>query len=150
MGLRVERLYPLVLGLVAAAAYLIFYRHHVLPNSLANLFAASISIASIAVGFFVTAKTAVVQLEPTRPLITKLRQADRYDGFLKYMSTAIYASFALALLSAFGLVDDFVHLDWRARTTFAVWIFSAVFAGLAYFRVVRVLNVILDSPPGNE
>jgi hypothetical protein len=28
-----------------------------------------------------------------------------------------------------------------------LWTYSAVFAALAYFRVARVLNVILDSPP---
>jgi hypothetical protein len=30
---------------------------------------------------------------------------------------------------------------------FALWTYSVVFAVLAYFRVVRVLYVILDSPP---
>ena len=145
MGLRIEKWFPSVLGVAVAAAYLIVYRNHVLPSTLPSLFSATISIASIAVGFFAVAKVAVVQLEPNRPLIAKLRKAERYDVFLKYMSSAIHISFLLALFSAVCLTVNFNHLQWRVRLVFAIWTFAAVFAGLAYFRVVRVLNVILDS-----
>jgi hypothetical protein len=135
------------LSIAGAVVYLLFFRKHPFPGTLPSLFAAAISIASIAVGFFATAKTAVVQLEPTRPLIQKLRQADRYDVFLKYMSSAIHVSFALAVVSAGALLINFSKLTWQHRLFFAAWLLIALFAAFSYFRVVRVLNVILDSPP---
>jgi hypothetical protein len=150
VDLLIERYAPLSLSAIGVAIYLLFYRNCALPTTLAALFGATISIASIAVGFFATAKTAVVQLEPKRPLIQKLRQAERFELFLKYLTTAIHVSFALAVLSALGLVVDFSPLDWRDRILFAAWLFSALFAALSYYRVVRVLNVILDAPPPKQ
>lgn len=145
MGLLTERYYPVVLGLIGPAAYLLFFRDDTLPLTLPSLFTAAISLASIGVGFFAVAKTTVVQLEDKRPLIKKLRQADRYDTFLDYMSWSIHLSFLLAVLSAGALLLDFTTLHWFDRVAFSLWLYVGIVAGLSYFRVVRVLNVVLDS-----
>jgi hypothetical protein len=150
VGLAVERWSPAVLSTLGAILYLILSRHHGLPKTVPSLFSATITISAIAVGFFATARTAIAQLEDTRPLIAKLRLVERYEFFIGYMSSAIYMSFVLAVLSAGGLLIDFASFNWVKRAFFAVWLLSGLFALLAYVRVIRVLNVILDSPPGKS
>lgn len=144
MGFLLERWLPTFGACLASSAYLIAFRACDLPEGTRDLFTAVISIAAIAVGLFAGAKATVVQQEPERLLIKNLRKVDRYVPFLNYMSTAINVSFFLAVLSAIGLMVDFKDPRPAEVALFAAWLFAAVFAAIAYVRVVRVLNVVLD------
>jgi hypothetical protein len=144
--LVIERSYPWVGGAVVAAVYLIWFRDHAVPEHISDLFSAVTTIAAISVGLFATAKAMVIQMEDERPIIKKLKDAQHYDLFLRYITLAINTSFAAAVLSAAYLLIDFAERDRWHYVALACWLGTVTLAGLTYFRVVRVLSVVLDRP----
>jgi hypothetical protein len=129
-----------------AIAYGLFLRRHAFPPTLHDLFTAVISVSAIAVGFLATAKTILLALEE-RPIIVSLKQSGYYKWLIAYILEAIYWSFALAGVSAAGLLLTFAKRgaaqDWEHAFFLAIWAFLLAGAGLSYFRVVRVLSKIL-------
>jgi hypothetical protein len=143
MGLIAERFFPPALGIIAAGTYFAVARGYDVPATVHDLFTAMISISSIAVGFFATAKAIVVSIEEKKTVIKKLKQLGYYDDFLAYLSAAIHWSFALAILSAVGLLVDFEkEAVWRSGAL-TIWIAVMITAAASYYRVVRILNLVL-------
>jgi hypothetical protein len=142
-----ERHYPLVGGGVVALGYLLLHKtfDFVSRDALTNLFTAMVSVSAITVGFLATAQSILFSLENKR--VTKfLKDAGAFKSLVDYMMDAINLSFVLAALSAFALlVDPKVH-RWWYPFGFAIWLFILSFAGLAYYRVVRIFTEILRSP----
>jgi len=145
MSLWLERFSPALVSAAAGAVYVAFLRDNDVPVGIHDLFTATISIAAIAVGFFAVAKTSVVQLADESKLISGLKATGRYEYFMSYMSSALHVSFTLAVLSAAGLLITFTDVDGKKDAFLAVWTFAAVFSLCSYIRVVRILNVVLDS-----
>jgi hypothetical protein len=85
-------------------------------------------------------------MQDDRPIIRKLKDANRYDIFMRYINLAINASIAAAALSAAYLLVDFAERDRWHHIALGCWLGTVTLAGLAYFRVVRVLSVVLDRP----
>jgi hypothetical protein len=144
--LRVERLYPVVGAIIAGVAYLVFFRTRTFPPTLHELFAAVISVGAISVGFLATAKTILVSLSD-RPVVQKLRDMGYYRWVVDYIIEAINWSFAIAALSAAGLLLQFApkgaDQDQAHMLFLCAWWVALVGASLAYLRVVRILTKIL-------
>ena len=146
MPLQIERRYPIIGAIVAGAVYLVFFRTRAFPSTLHELFAAVISVGAIAVGFLATAKTILVSLSD-RAVVEKLRDLGYYRWVVDYIIEAINWSFAIAALSAAGLLLQFAPKGSdqdRVHVLFlCAWWVALVGAGLAYLRVVRILTKIL-------
>jgi hypothetical protein len=143
-----EKRYPYVIGVAAAAAYYIFLRHRAFPANLDSFFTGTLTVATIAVGFFATAKAVVYSIADTRKIIRALTKAGLYEAFLGYITAAINWSFALAGMTAVYLAFDFSVYDWWKVALFGIWLFVAATSGLLYFRAIRVLSSTLDRHTG--
>jgi hypothetical protein len=142
--LRWEKCYPYVMGVAAAAAYYIFLRNRAFPVHITSFFNAALTVSTIAVGFFATAKAIVYSVADTRRVIQALRKAGLYEAFLGYLTAAINWSFVLAGLTAIYLAFDFSdHQTWKV-VLFGIWVFVATTSAFLYFRAIRVLSSTLD------
>lgn len=143
MSVRTEKYFPAVLGLATGAAFYLFRHGEALPAHWPDLLAATISVASIAVGFFAAGKAGVVSSagDPAS-LVAKLKDAGMYQLFLSYINAAIHWSFVLAGLSACLLLVNFDSESTRHALLFSAWVGLAVLAGATYYRAVRVLNTL--------
>ena len=145
MSVRQERWYPVAVGLLAGIIYFILWRHRTPPDHWPELLGAAISVNSIAVGFFATAKATISSdqdRERERPIVRKLRDVGKYDLLVDYIVAAINWSFAVAGISAAMLLIDFSEQDTLHRAAFAVWVALAVAAAGTYHRAVRVIAVL--------
>jgi hypothetical protein len=146
MPLWAERSYPIMGAAIVGVVYVVFFRTHAFPSTLHDLFAAVISVGAISVGFLATAKTILISLND-RPVIKKLRESGYYRWLVEYIVEAINWSFAVAALSAGGLLLRFAKegtdQSWEHALFLTIWWFGLAGAGLAYFRVVRVLGKVL-------
>jgi len=138
-----ERYYPFAFGVVAAGAYLLLLRNEPFPDTTKDVLSAIISLASIAVGFLATVKAILVSIED-RPAIVWLRRGSFYKRFRAYTFQAIYASFAIAVVSVAGLLL-FPKIE---RASWAFWVAAGylaalVWTGASYVRVVSVFRVML-------
>lgn len=144
-----ERCYPVLLGIIAAAIYLSVpqARNYRMPESLAALMAAVVSIGGISVGFLATAKSILVTIDD-KAIIQKLKKAGYYKRIVKYLLAGIKWSFLLTLWSAAALLVDLkgtMAWTWLHAAGFAVWVFLAVTATLSYYRIINIFYAILNT-----
>jgi hypothetical protein len=147
MALIAERSYPLVVGIASGAIYLTApaLRNHQLPDTLTGLLSAMVSVAGIAVGFLATAKSILVSIDD-KEIIRKLKKVGYYKRIIGYLRSAIRWSFALAVLSAAGMLIDLKGNwePWKA-VCFAIWLGVTVTAALSYYRVIGLFYDVLAS-----
>lgn len=151
MILALERFYPIVCGIIAAAAYMLIpaARDYRMPESISALMAAVVSVGGISVGFLATAKSILVSIDD-REIIKKLKQSGYYRRIVGYLRAAIRWSFWLTLWSAAALVVDLKGqpnqpIEWTIwhAAGFGVWVLLAVTATLAYYRVISIFYAVM-------
>lgn len=145
MDEKTERWYPLISGLLVAVIYLIFCRNYQLPTSLKDLLSAVTNLSGIAIGFLAAAMSILFSL-PRKYVIQQLKSTGKYKSLVNYFIAAIQWSFALAVLSAAGLLVDFSKYQHWHTTVFAVWLFLLVTSLFSYYRVIDVFVTILNAP----
>jgi hypothetical protein len=140
-----ERLYPFGAGALASTLYLLYLRQHQIPESFNGVFGAVIGLAGIAAGFLATAKSIVIALDD-KPMLRKLKKTPYYRLIVRDLRAAITYSCLLAVYSTAALLVDLKEpwTLWRA-ILFASWLWLTVTTVLAYWRVMRVYNAILDA-----
>lgn len=100
-----ERFGPAVLGAVLAAVCFLAVRYGLLPklDKLGELFAASINISGIAIGFMATMKAILLGARDTATA-KLLRDAKRWGSILGQIRWAILWAFLVAIASVFCLL----------------------------------------------
>lgn len=144
----VERWYPAVLALAAA---IIYYRipalsGYVLPDTIPSLLSAIITVAGVAIGFLITAKSILISIDD-RPIVERLKAAGIYKDVITYIRSAIRWSFLLTILSCIALLFRYgTETEWDRNHAIgtAIWIWSAVGALLSYLRISRIWYTILS------
>src|SRR4051812_21542132 len=117
MGRKSEKWHPLVLGTISAVVSfgaLARYQWH-LPQSVGNLFPAVINVSAIAIGFLGAAQSILVSIEHRKTFL-QLKDAGVFDRIVGYVLWAVNCSFALAGLSALGLMIDVSKPRWYIGT----------------------------------
>ena len=144
MKLRLERTYPILIGLAGGSAFFALApKFPVAADAAPSLFSAIISIAAIAVGFLATAKSILLSID-SRPIIAKLRAAGYYDTLIDYLMGAAFWSLTLAGASIVCFLADLKSEElWWHRWMFAFWIFTMFTAGATCHRVVHIFGKIL-------
>lgn len=139
MSLTWERWYPWIFGIATSAlVWLLDWR---LPadNNLPSLLSAAISVAAILVGFMATMKSILMAVPG---LTSGIREADFLDDLASYLAAATSANLALCVLSLSGF---FPWATAHAEIFSVMWVGLGVSAVLAFWRVTRIMTVLLRS-----
>jgi hypothetical protein len=144
MALRIERWWPVSLGIIASVVYWSVFRDFKPAAERKDVLGATLSIGAIAVGFLANAKAILFSIDKKR-VIVQLKDSRYYGYLVDYLMSAVRWSFVLAIISAAGLVVELgKHERWYSVGR-AFWVF-VLFAGMAsYYRVVHVFGTILRS-----
>jgi hypothetical protein len=140
-----ERAYPLGIGAVVAAGYLLcpISGQYRLNESFDAVLGAVVGLAGIAAGFLATAKSIIIALDD-RPIIRKLKKTPYYRMIVADLRSAVLYSCLLAAYSTAGLVVDLKEpFTFLREVLFASWLWLCVTTVLAYWRTMRVYNAIL-------
>jgi len=144
MSLWFERGYPWIFGI--AAALLAWLLDASLPedgDKFSALLSASISVSAILVGFLATMKS-IVMAVPS--VLDRLRQTEYLTDLANYLSTATAANLVFCVLNIAG----FFALLGRYMEIFALaWFGLGVFAFLAFWRVTKIMALVLRWAPPN-
>lgn len=142
---RVEQWYPIVGGVVFGLAYYyVLSARGPLPCSLKDLLAAVINVSAIAIGFLATAESVMLGLE-NKTVVARLKKINYFGFVVDYMRGALVLAFVLALVSAAGLLTDFVTPSpWHTKA-FSAWLGLVAASLLAWIRIVSIFTRILRS-----
>lgn len=140
--LTFERWYPLAAGVLAFVVAL--YWDFTLPLQRAtDLLSATISVGAILAGFIGTAKSILMTLPP-QGLIAKLRASRYLEDLAHYLAEALGSSLLFCVISVIGFFD--IALRWPVWFG-AIWLATAVYGGLAFWRTGRIMLALLRLDP---
>jgi len=138
-----EQWYPLLGGVtITAVLFYVVSDFPVTAEAAPSLFSAIVSISAITVGFLATAKSILVSIDD-KPIIANLKRLGMYDRLITYLLSAIYWSFALAVVSSVCFIVDLKNPVWWHPWLLFLWLFVLVTAGFTCFRVIHLFGKIL-------
>jgi hypothetical protein len=137
-----ERFYPLLLAIAVAIVNWIFVRNYPLPDFAKDLFNATLSLASITVGFL-TAAISILSAMDQKFIVQQLKQANIYRKLINYFIDAINWSFIVMVLDIFGLTISFNTDEPWKQLFFVFWTFSVSIALTSTYRIVTVFAKLL-------
>lgn len=144
MSIWAEKFYPLIGAIFASFGTFFFMPGFLIEHIIQNLMNPALTISAIAIGFLATTKTLLATIED-KDIIKKLKDVGYYIILLEYIMAAVKASFITAILSAIGIVvADFENLPWL-KYGLALWVGSATYTGLSFYRVIQIISSILKS-----
>ncbi|WP_009633816.1 hypothetical protein [Synechocystis sp. PCC 7509] len=144
MDKKVERWFPLLIGVLTAAFYIYFLRNYFLPSSVKDLFSSTMQISSILIGFLITALSILVTIEDKK-IIQQLKRMGLYNKLLNYFMDATKWSFCLVIASSIGLLINFdVQQSWHS-SAFAAWLFVLTTTMSSCYRVIDIFADIIRS-----
>jgi O-antigen/teichoic acid export membrane protein len=138
--LLLEKSYPLLLATVSAAAA--YYFDITFPkDEWKEFLSAALSLGAILTGFIATAK-AILASMPSDSVMGQLRSTGYIYELVSYLKQALHGClfFSIFCLLGFFLVDKNI-LPLLYRT---IWVFAAVFSGLAFYRVSNLLFLVIQ------
>ncbi|XYJ09454.1 hypothetical protein ACSUZJ_18990 [Telluria sp. B2] len=143
MGLRFEKWHPLVIGLTAGIAWAYLFQRfgfH-LPADEKEFFAAALSMGAVLTGFIATAQAILMAL-PSDSVMGRLRSTGYIDDLISYISSALLSGFIFCLLNliGFALISSASVVK---QIYSSLWIWFAIYAGLTFLRVSRVMLKIM-------
>ena len=140
----VERWYPALGGLAAALLYAAFACHNPLPTEVRYVFQSVMNVAAIGAGFSVTTMSILMAVD-ARWIVQRAREAGAHELLTDYLITSLRSCVFLAILSATALFFNPQPPQWWHGFAFAGWLGFATFAGLAIWRVLYLMSIILRS-----
>ena len=98
-----EHWYPLVGGLLVAAAWCFLHVEFPAPDPARDLYATTVSLASITVGFLATAMSIVVST-PDGPLVKKLASSGYLKDLIRYLREPFLVGLLVCAICLVGFV----------------------------------------------
>lgn len=134
---------PRIIGLGCGIAYLVLFRKLPLSPGLKDVFSAVLTVASITVGFLITAAGTLLAVQGDHPILRTARQAGAYRLLIEYIISAARWNFTTAVVSATALVVDWQHPSKGLIYGIAAWIVVIAVALLTVVRVFKLLAEVL-------
>lgn len=132
-----EQVYPYAIGSCAAAAW--WYLGISMPKgSLPDLLSAALTLGAILTGFLATSKTILFGMKSSL-LMRQLRKAGYATTLMSYLGQGIWISFLFSILCLAG----FFVPESFCETFGVVWIFLGVTAAAAFYRVTKIILLLL-------
>ena len=144
MSRLTEKWYPGFGGLGAAVIYVISARHRPLPAEVRYVFQAVMNVAAIGAGFSVTTMSILMAID-ARWIVQRAREAGAHELLTEYLISSLRSCVFLAVASATALFFSPQPSQWWRGFAFAAWVGVATFAGLAVWRVLHLMSIILRS-----
>jgi hypothetical protein len=139
---RIERSYPIALGLSTAVYILCFRRHEPLPSGLRDVVPAVLNIAAICVGFLGATMSILLTID-RHWIMQRIRESGSYRLLAGYITSSTRAAFFLAVGSAISLSFKVRAVEWWHIYAFALWSGCVVFTAASVYRVLVILCRIL-------
>jgi hypothetical protein len=140
----IEKLYPLVVGLIIGGLSFWVFKNHNFSSSLKDIFSSIINVCGVTIGFLATVMSIIFSFNE-QAAVKYLKQTGKYKSLVNYFSAAIQWTFILLLWSALAMGIDFkVSTSWHPYFL-GSWLFLAATAGLSYFRAMDIFLAILRS-----
>lgn len=142
---KLDKLYPHVVAVFLGLGYFFFMAFStkfVLHPNLKELFTASATISSIAVGFLATAKATLLSINRSR-VVKWMKDGGVYITMIDYCMTAVHYCMVTAVFSALLLLMDFKKADVISITLVSAWVFLAVGSLLTGYRIIRLYSYVL-------
>jgi len=143
MKSKIEKWYPLTLGLIITILYCSYFSKNLLPESWKEILSAVTTLSGIAIGFISTAMSILFTISSSN-IVQQIIKTNNYDKLINYFLDAINLLFLLILLSLIGLFIDIKALGHTLQVLASgVWIFALITSGLSSYRVIRVFASVL-------
>jgi len=139
-----ERNYPRMGAVVAGALWVVLRRKLPLPAGTTDVLRAVVTAAAMGLGFLMTSTSILLALNQ-RWIIQRAQQEGAYTMVIDYLLAACRWCMLLAGLSAAALVADIKNPAWWHAYAFGFWVGLATGTGLAVYRIMYFLTVILRS-----
>lgn len=144
MSRLAERWYPALGGLAAALIYAALARYRPLPTEVRYVFQSVMNVAAIGAGFSVTTMSILMAID-ARWIVQRAREAGAHELLTDYLISSLRSCVFLAVASASALFFSPQPPQWWHGFAFAIWIGLATFTGLAIWRVLYLMSIILRS-----
>jgi hypothetical protein len=138
-----EKAYPWLGAIGSGGACAWLFRHRELPENLEQVFATTVDVGAIGVGFLGAIFALLLTIQGT-PMVEKMHRSGLWDDLMDFLVQSIWASFVLVTFSLTAVVmESFLkRQDWRHYALF-LWAATAVFAGLSVYRVLTIFFTVL-------
>lgn len=144
-SLRWEKNQPWVGAIVVTAATAYYLRGHSIPGNFPAVLNACLNTSGILAGFIGTTLTILLSIKSTRVYKQMVKNGYGKD-IVGYVLWAFYGVIGLALISGIGMFwGDFKTAHPFHAPYFMAWIWFLTFAGLAFFRLVKILAILLQA-----
>lgn len=144
MSRFVERWYPAFGGLAAALTYAVFARYKPLPIEVRYVFQSVMNVATIGAVFSVTTMSILMAID-ARWIVQRAREAGAHELLTNYLITSLRSCVFLAIASATALFYSPSPPQAWHGLAFAIWLGLATYTGLAIWRVLNLISIILRS-----
>jgi uncharacterized YccA/Bax inhibitor family protein len=142
MGARIERFYPLILGLLFGVISFVLCKNYGVPEGIKDIFSAVMNICGVTIGFLATVKTIILAFND-QYIIKKLKERGSHKKILNYFLSAIKWSFFLLVFSAVGLGINLKSYLILSPYFIGIWSFVLVTTGASYYRAIDIFSAIL-------
>lgn len=146
MNLTVERLYPIVLGIVASiAAWAVDGVLPIAEGYRAGLLSASISASAIFVGFIATSKSILMAL-PKDGIRKRIHDSGYIAELVSYLNQAMTSNLGFCVLNIAGFFPTVQATSWFLP----VWCGLGTFSITAFWRIGQVMMAVLRTDMADD
>ncbi|MCU7371598.1 hypothetical protein PEC18_12245 [Paucibacter sp. O1-1] len=140
-GLWRERWYPSLGGVIAAGLWIFLGAGLPAPDAVRDLYATTMSLAAITVGFLATAMSIVVAA-PDSPLVRQLSRSGYLKDLVRYLKEPFLVGIAIAGICLIGFVVPQCVAELPAFG--ATWAMLSAWMLLGLFRVGGIFVKIIE------
>lgn len=150
MNAKIERWYPLIVGILIAIIHHLVLRKYSFPlgspGEVKDLFSAVVNLSAITIGFLSTAQSILLSMGNNRIIKQlKLQGGKKYIRLINFLMDAVSWSFFLAIISTIGLIANPKFQELWNSLYFSFWLFVLVTTALSYYRIIYLFSKILRS-----
>jgi hypothetical protein len=140
MGLRSEKVYPLVIASVGAAVAW-WYSFALPPGGEKEFLAAALSLGAVLTGFIATAQAILMAL-PSDSVMGRIRSSGYLNELVSYISQALVGGLLFCFISLLGFYVLDAEADFK-RLFAGTWMWSSLFCGVTFYRVTTIMMRIM-------
>lgn len=147
MSLFIEKHYPFFLSVAIMVIGNMVFLHYSEIKLRYDIFATTISIGSILLGFLVTTLSILFAISSST-IIKELKQSGAYRLITRYLMSAINSSFLALVINLIGLLIPLrsgISRYPEEIYIFSVWIFSTALPIIATQRALWLLNKMIQN-----
>ena len=138
----IEEWHPTIISIIIGAIITLIFKSIKVTELPKELYASSISLFGILIGFLMTSRTLAVG-QNENYFIEQIKIAKKYRRFIEFFMISIRWCFVSLILSISGLILDFSNpKDWHYAFIF-IWVFSTCQSFITCYRINTITTKII-------